>query len=176
MTPDSANPIILHNPESDASRLSRLETQVTAQEVRLIGLLKAQTTHFDNSLHELEKRVEQRFALNDKALIAALQAAKEAVSAALQAAKEAVDKAERSAGERGEATMKLLDTMRMEINELRTSIARSVASDTSTQKHETTSRAEDALKLSASTLRLAIVAVAISFIIGASGIAISLLR
>jgi len=60
--------------------------------------------HFSFAIAELDKRVDQRFEQNDKALQAALLAAKEAVAAALTAAKEAVDKAETAAGKRFEAT------------------------------------------------------------------------
>lgn len=60
-------------------------------------------TDFAVLLSELEKRVYQRFDQNDKALAAALLAAKEAVTAALTAAKEAVDKAERAADKRFES-------------------------------------------------------------------------
>jgi phosphopantetheinyl transferase (holo-ACP synthase) len=60
--------------------------------------------HFALAIEELDKRVDQRFEQNDKALQAALLAAKEAVAAALTAAKEAVDKAETAASKRFDST------------------------------------------------------------------------
>lgn len=61
-------------------------------------------TRLHSEIVALEKLTDQKFDLNDKALIAALLAAKEAVDKALTAAKEAVDKAELAASKRFEAT------------------------------------------------------------------------